>query len=74
MAEEEGPFPCVVYCHCNSGSRRDAEEAVILLVPQKISVFCLDFSVECLHVLVCVDESGLGFWIIRGTVGDPGSK
>lgn len=44
MAEEEGPFPCVVYCHCNSGSRRDAEEAVILLIPQKISVFCLDFA------------------------------
>eukprot|EP00803_Ostreobium_quekettii_P004847 evm.model.scf_752.1 EVM.evm.TU.scf_752.1 scf_752:2765-12004(-) len=40
----EGPQPCVVYCHCNSGSRRDAEEAVILLVPQKISVFTLDFS------------------------------
>eukprot|EP00210_Caulerpa_lentillifera_P002484 g2381.t1 len=44
MAEESGPFPCVVYCHCNSGSRRDAEEAVILLIPQKISVFCLDFT------------------------------
>lgn len=44
MAEDPGPFPCVVYCHCNSGSRRDAEEAVILLIPQKISVFCLDFT------------------------------
>ncbi|GMH35675.1 hypothetical protein BSKO_03543 [Bryopsis sp. KO-2023] len=37
-------LPCVIYCHCNSGSRRDAEEGVILLVPQGISVFCMDFA------------------------------
>ena len=24
----DGRLPCVIYCHCNSGSRRDAEEAV----------------------------------------------
>ena len=22
----DGRLPCVIYCHCNSGSRRDAEE------------------------------------------------
>lgn len=26
-------MPCVVYCHCNSGSRRDAEEALLTLLP-----------------------------------------
>ena len=25
---KDGRLPCVIYCHCNSGSRRDAEEAV----------------------------------------------
>eukprot|EP00210_Caulerpa_lentillifera_P004704 g4488.t1 len=44
MTEDPGPFPCVIYCHGNSGSRRDAEEAVSLLIPQQISVFCFDFS------------------------------
>ena len=39
------PLPIVVYCHCNSGSRRDAEEALYVLLPQGISVFCLDFAV-----------------------------
>lgn len=40
------PLPIVVYCHCNSGSRRDAEEALYVLLPQGISVFCLDFAVR----------------------------
>ena len=40
------PLPIVVYCHCNSGSRRDAEEALYVLLPQGISVFCLDFAVS----------------------------
>ena len=39
------PLPIVVYCHCNSGSRRDAEEALYVLLPQGISVFCMDFAV-----------------------------
>ncbi|KAK9805218.1 hypothetical protein WJX72_006872 [[Myrmecia] bisecta] len=38
------PQPCVIYCHCNSGSRRDAEEALYILLPHNISVFCLDFA------------------------------
>ena len=38
--------PIVVYCHCNSGSRRDAEEAFYALIPQDVTVFCLDFSVS----------------------------
>jgi hypothetical protein len=36
----------VVYSHCNSGSRRDAEEAVFLLIPLGISVFTVDFAVS----------------------------
>lgn len=39
-----GLLPCVVYCHCNSGSRRDAEEAVYALIPMGVSVFCFDFT------------------------------
>ena len=39
-------LPCVVYCHCNSGSRRDAEEALYVLLPHNITVFCLDFAVR----------------------------
>lgn len=44
MAQDPGSFPCVIYCHGNSGSRRDATEAVMLLIPQRVSVFCFDFS------------------------------
>ncbi len=39
-------LPVVVYCHCNSGSRRDAEEAVLALLPHHVSVFALDFAVR----------------------------
>ena len=46
----DGKLPCVVYCHSNSGSRRDAEEAVLLLVPLGISVFAVDFSVRSLRL------------------------
>ena len=41
---KDGRLPCVIYCHCNSGSRRDAEEAVYILVPLGVSVFTLDFA------------------------------
>lgn len=37
-------LPCVVYCHGNSGSRADASEAAIILLPSSITVFTLDFS------------------------------
>mmetsp|Transcript_41100 Transcript_41100/g.87389 ORF Transcript_41100/g.87389 Transcript_41100/m.87389 type:complete len:301 (+) Transcript_41100:165-1067(+) len=37
-------LPCVVYCHCNSGSRCDANEVVAMLVPQGIAVMALDFA------------------------------
>lgn len=36
--------PIVIYCHCNSGSRRDAEEAFYILLPRDVTVFCLDFA------------------------------
>eukprot|EP00201_Polytomella_parva_P000505 CAMPEP_0175073080 /NCGR_PEP_ID=MMETSP0052_2-20121109/20324_1 /TAXON_ID=51329 ORGANISM="Polytomella parva, Strain SAG 63-3" /NCGR_SAMPLE_ID=MMETSP0052_2 /ASSEMBLY_ACC=CAM_ASM_000194 /LENGTH=870 /DNA_ID=CAMNT_0016340771 /DNA_START=18 /DNA_END=2627 /DNA_ORIENTATION=- len=38
------PVPCVIYCHCNSGSRRDAEEAVWTLIPLGVAVVAFDFS------------------------------
>jgi len=41
---KDGRLPCVIYCHCNSGSRRDAEEAVWILLPLGVSVFTLDFA------------------------------
>ena len=41
---KDGRLPCVVYCHCNSGSRRDAEEAIFVLIPLGVSVFTLDFA------------------------------
>ncbi len=40
-----GGMPLVIYCHCNSGSRRDSEEALHLLMPAGIRVFALDFAV-----------------------------
>lgn len=48
VGPEAEPLPIVVYCHCNSGSRRDAEEAVVVLLPHHISVFALDFAVRLL--------------------------
>ncbi|CAM8989840.1 unnamed protein product [Rhodiola kirilowii] len=38
------PLPCVVYCHGNSGSRVDANEAALVLLPSNITVFTFDFS------------------------------
>ncbi len=43
---KDGKLPCVVYCHCNSGSRRDAEEAVFHLLPSGIGVLAFDFAVS----------------------------
>lgn len=45
-ASAEHALPIVIYCHCNSGSRRDAEEAFYVLLPHNITVFCLDFAVS----------------------------
>jgi predicted dienelactone hydrolase len=39
-------LPVVVYCHCNSGSRRDAEEAVWHLLPCGVGVVAFDFTVS----------------------------
>lgn len=39
----------VIYCHCNSGSRRDAEEALHVLMPHGIHVVTLDFAVSMLY-------------------------
>lgn len=39
------PIPAVVYCHCNSGSRLDAAEAISILLPMGVRVFSMDFSV-----------------------------
>lgn len=50
--------PCVVYCHCNSGSRVDAEEAIWGLLPLGIRVFALDFSVRAPHLYMAL--AGVG--------------
>ena len=52
VAPDAEPLPIVVYCHCNSGSRRDAEEAVLVLLPHHISVFALDFAVRLLETCI----------------------
>nr|GMD80543.1 uncharacterized protein LOC104225093 [Ipomoea batatas] len=44
ISPEGKPLPCVIYCHGNSGSRADASEAAIILLPSNITVFALDFS------------------------------
>ncbi|EGR31652.1 hypothetical protein IMG5_105010 [Ichthyophthirius multifiliis] len=36
-------FPCVIYCHGNSGSRLDALEYLEFLIPLGIGLFCFDF-------------------------------
>lgn len=36
--------PCVIYCHSNSGSRKDAAEIIFSLLPHNMTVFSLDFS------------------------------
>ncbi|KAK3269759.1 hypothetical protein CYMTET_21811, partial [Cymbomonas tetramitiformis] len=36
-------MPCVIYCHTNSGGRPEANEIVLTLLPNEISVFVLDF-------------------------------
>ncbi len=46
VTSRDGRLPCVVYCHCNSGSRRDAEEVLYLLLPRGVTVFCMDFAVR----------------------------
>ena len=53
----DGRLPAVVYCHCNSGSKRDADEAVVHLVPAGISVVAFDFSVSN-HVAAVATCSG----------------
>ncbi|GAB4812973.1 hypothetical protein N2152v2_000019 [Parachlorella kessleri] len=44
VTSRDGRLPCVVYCHCNSGSRRDAEEILYHVLPRSITVFALDFT------------------------------
>ncbi|RMZ57570.1 hypothetical protein APUTEX25_001770, partial [Auxenochlorella protothecoides] len=44
VASKDGRLPVVVYCHCNSGSRRDAEEIIYHFLPRHVTVFSLDFS------------------------------
>lgn len=46
VASKDGRLPVVVYCHCNSGSRRDAEEIIYHFLPRHVTVFSLDFSVR----------------------------
>ncbi len=38
------PFPCVIYCHGNAGSRVDALPLLPILLPQGVSVCSFDFA------------------------------
>lgn len=46
VTSKDGRLPCVIYCHTNSGSRRDAEEILYTLLPKGVTVFALDFAVS----------------------------
>eukprot|EP00271_Cylindrocystis_brebissonii_P008118 TRINITY_DN22142_c0_g1_i1.p1 TRINITY_DN22142_c0_g1~~TRINITY_DN22142_c0_g1_i1.p1 ORF type:complete len:570 (-),score=127.02 TRINITY_DN22142_c0_g1_i1:274-1983(-) len=37
-------LPCVIYCHGNSGCRVDANDAAVMLLPDNITLFTLDFA------------------------------
>jgi hypothetical protein len=55
---QDGKLPVVVYCHCNSGSRRDAEEAVYHLLPCGVGVVAFDFTVSIVTACaLCVCRS-----------------
>lgn len=36
--------PCIIYLHCNTGSRLEAQYCLDILIPLGISLFCFDFS------------------------------
>ncbi|KDD74697.1 hypothetical protein H632_c1127p1, partial [Helicosporidium sp. ATCC 50920] len=42
VRSRDGRLPAVIYCHCNSGSRRDAEEILWHLLPRQVTVLALD--------------------------------
>lgn len=44
VTSKDGRLPCIIYCHTNSGSRRDAEEIAFSFLPYRCTVFALDFS------------------------------
>jgi len=54
---QDGQLPVVVYCHCNSGSRRDAEEAVYHLLPCGVGVVAFDFTVGPTRLLASSSSS-----------------
>jgi len=75
VTSRDGRLPCVIYCHTNSGSRRDAEEIAFAVLPQGCTVFALDFSVRACRrtvLLLELDAStqlrvpttagGVGYW------------
>lgn len=37
-------YPCVIYCHCNSGSRLEALGLLPSLISKGIALFCFDFT------------------------------
>jgi len=44
LRPQQRPFPCVVFCHGNAGSRVDALPILPLLLPVGISVLAFDFA------------------------------
>ncbi len=43
-AREYEQLPCVIYMHGNSSARIEALDAVPILLPQNITLFCFDFA------------------------------
>lgn len=44
LRPKKDPFPCVIYCHGNAGSRVDALPLLPILLPHGVSVCSFDFS------------------------------
>ena len=42
--DEQKPFPCVIYCHCNTGGRLEAFQYLKPLLSRGIGLFALDFA------------------------------
>jgi pentatricopeptide repeat protein len=45
LTTEDGKQPAILYCHCNVGNRREAEQVIELMIEEGFTVYAFDFSV-----------------------------
>jgi hypothetical protein len=58
----KGSLPCVIYLHGNSSSRMEALQTIDTLLPQKIQMFCFDFSGNFQKFRVWTIRGGIYFF------------